>query len=164
MAAKKSTAQAAAKQPEAKQPASKPEESKAENTSKQSPEVTGATTSQPGGGENEQSSAAGVGSTDSGNASTEDKKSATAPSEPETKSDEGDDEGKERGPAKDGNLPGDDDQASLEEGEITLEVVTRLPRRIRGGVIVTQEPREVVVTEKVAALIEADLHISATRK
>lgn len=139
MAAKKSTAQAAAKQPESKQPAPKPEESKAEDTSKQSPEVTGAATSQPGGGENEPSSAAGVGSTDS-------------------------ERSKERGPAKDGNLPGDDGQASPEEGEITLEVVTRLPRRIRGGVIVTQEPREVTVTEEVAALIEADPHISATRK
>jgi len=139
MAAKKSTAQAAAKQPEAKQPAQKPEESKTEDTSKQSPEVTGDAASQPGGGESEQSSAAGVGGTDS-------------------------EQSKERGPAKDGNLPGDDDQASPEEGEITLEVVTRLPRRIRGGVIVTQEPREVAVTEEVAALIEADPHISATRK
>lgn len=64
------------------------------------------------------------------------------------------DESKERGPAKEGTS----------SGEIKLEVVTRLPRRIRGGVIVTQEPREVVVTEEVAALIEADPHISATRK
>ena len=139
MTAEKPIAKAAAKQPEAKQPAQKPAESKTEDTSKQSPEVTGDAASQPGGGESEQSSATGVSGTES-------------------------EQSKERGPAKDGNLPDDDEQASLEEGEITLEVVTRLPRRIRGGGIVTQEPREVVVTEKVAALIEADPHISATRK
>ena len=87
----------------------------------------------------------------------------TAPGAPETKSEEGDDQSKERGPATEGNLS-EDPSEDASEGEITLEVVTRLPRRIRGGVIVTQEPREVAVTEEVAELIEADPHISATRK
>lgn len=161
MAARKSTARTA-KQSEAKQPATKPEESKTEDTSTQSPEVTGDATSQPGGGESEPSSAAGVGSEDAVNASTEDNKSATAPGEPETTSDVGDDESKEGGPAKDGTLS-DDDQESPDHS-VTLEVVTRLPRRIRGGVTVTQEPQTVAVTEDVAALLEADPHISATRK
>lgn len=138
MATKKPTAQAAAKQPVASNPAEKPEGSNTEDTSKRSTEVSGAATSQPGGGESEQSSAAGVGSTD-----------------PE--------QSKERGPAKDGNLSEDPDKESR-EGEVTLEVVTRLERRIRGGVIVTQEPRTVSVTEEVAELIEADPHISASRK
>lgn len=70
---------------------------------------------------------------------------------------------KERGPAKDGNLPNDDDQ-NAPEGGVVLEVVTRLERRIRGGVTVTKVPREVTVSEEAAELIEADPHISATRK
>jgi hypothetical protein len=97
-------------------------------------------------------------------ASSAGEKSVKAPGAPETKPEGGSGEqGKERGPAKDGNLSEDPDKESP-EGEITLEVVTRLERRIRGGVIVTREPRTVSVTEEVAELIEADPHISATRK
>lgn len=70
---------------------------------------------------------------------------------------------KERGPAKDGNLPNDATHGAPEEG-VVLEVVTRLERRIRAGVIVTQVPQTVTVSEEAAELIEADPHISATRK
>lgn len=64
---------------------------------------------------------------------------------------------KERGLAKEGELnPG--------KGEVALEVVTRLERRIRAGITVTQVPQTVVVSEADAALIEADAHITATRE
>lgn len=63
------------------------------------------------------------------------------------------DESKERGPAKDGTS----------SGEVTLEVSTRLERRIRAGVVVTQEPQTVVVSEKAAELLEADPHITVKR-
>lgn len=56
------------------------------------------------------------------------------------------------------------DGVFFDEGSVLLEVVTRLPRRIRGGVIVTQVPQTVTVTEDVAALIGADPYIQATRK
>lgn len=65
-------------------------------------------------------------------------------------------------PAKDGTQS--DDEQSLPDDLVSLEVVTRLSRRIRGGVTVTQEPQTVTVTAEVAELIEADPHISATRK
>lgn len=63
-----------------------------------------------------------------------------------------DDKSKERGPAKDGT-----------SGEVTLEVYTRLERRIRAGVVVTQEPQTVAVSEEAAALLEADPHIRVKR-
>lgn len=162
MAAKKATAQAAAKQPAAKKPADKPEGSKVQDNAQQAAEA--ATPSQPGTGAEAQSSGAGGASTDSSSPpSSNGDESVKAPAAPETKPKEGDDQSKEPGAAKEGNLSEDTDQESP-EGEVTLEVVTRLPRRIRGGVIVTQDPREVTVTEEVAELIEADPHISATRK
>lgn len=161
MAAKKTTAQAAAKQPAAKKPATKPEESKAQDNAQQAAEA--ATPGQPGTGAEAQSSGAGEAAKDSSNPPSHGDESVKATTAPETKPDEGDDQSKERGPATEGNLsegPSED----TPEGEVSLEVVTRLPRRIRGGVIVTQEPRTVSVTEEVAELIEADPHISATRK
>lgn len=63
------------------------------------------------------------------------------------------DESKERGPATDGTS----------SGEVELEVSTRLERRIRAGVVVTQEPRTVAVSEKAAALLEADPQIKVRR-
>mgnify|MGYP003700312695 CR=1 FL=1 len=59
---------------------------------------------------------------------------------------------KERGPAKDGTSSG-----------VELEVVTRLERRIRAGVVVTRDPRTVTVTEDVAEALEADPHITVRR-
>ncbi len=64
-----------------------------------------------------------------------------------------DDKSKERGPAKDGTS----------SGEVALEVYTRLERRIRAGVVVTQEPQTVAVSEEAAALLEADPHIRVKR-
>ena len=161
MATKKPTAQAAAKQPAAKKPASKPEESKAQENAQQAAEA--ATPSQPDTGTGAQASGTGDAAKDSSNPPSNGDESETAPGAPETKPEEGGGQSKERGPATEGK-PADGPEEDTPEGMITLEVVTRLPRRIRGGVIVNQEPHEVAVTEEIAELIEADPHISATRK
>lgn len=81
---------------------------------------------------------------------------------PETTVNEAAEPSTEREPAKDGNLPNDNQGAP--EGGVVLEVFTHCARRIRGGVTVTQERQTVTVSEEVAALIEADPRISATRK
>lgn len=82
---------------------------------------------------------------------------------PEATANEAAEPSTERGPATEGNLPNDDDQGAP-EGGVVLEVVTRLERRIRAGVVVTQIPQTVTVSEEAAKLIEADPHISASRK
>lgn len=117
MAARKTTAKAAAKQPEAK------------TQDTQQSAAQAAQPSQPGTGAEAQSSGAGEGS-------------AKASGQPS----------KERGPAKDGTSSG-----------VELEVVTRLERRIRAGVVVTRDPRTVTVTEDVAEALEADPHITVRR-
>lgn len=73
-----------------------------------------------------------------------------APTTDETKAKEG--------PSQDGET------AAAEAATVTLEVSTRLPRRIRAGVVVTREKRVVEVSPEDAARIEADPHISAVRK
>ena len=161
MATKKPTAQAAAKQPAAKKPANKPEESKAQENAQQAAEA--ATPSQPDTGTEAQASGTGDAAKDSSNPPSNGDESVTAPGAPETKPEEGGGQSKERGPATEGNLSEDLDEEDLED-KITLEVVTRLPRRVRGGVIVTQEPQTVTVTQEVAERLAADPHISVKAK
>lgn len=136
---RKATTKAAEKQPE--------------DTQEQSAEVPGAATSQPGDGENEQSSVAGVGAKDSDNSSTEAQEPAAVPNAPEAGAAGGDVESKERGPAKDGTSSED----------VELEVVTRLERRIRAGVVVTKNPQVVRVSVEAAEALAADPHISVKR-
>ncbi|MCH8500155.1 MAG: hypothetical protein LAT63_16910 [Marinobacter sp.] len=48
--------------------------------------------------------------------------------------------------------------------EVELEVVTKLERRVRAGVVVTRVPQVVRVSESAAAALEADPHVKVTRK
>ena len=161
MAAKKATTQAAAKQPAAKKPAEKPDESKVQDNAQQAAEA--ATPGQPGTGAEAQATDTGEAAKDSSNPPTNGDESVKAPAAPETKPQEGDDQSKEPGAATEGNHDEDEDQEAP-EGTITLEVVTRLLRRVRGGVIVTQEPQTVTVTQEVAERLAADPHISVKAK
>lgn len=74
--------------------------------------------------------------------------------------DQGKDASDTGGPVQDGAAQGDTGAAP---GGVQLEVVTRLPRRIRAGVTVTRAPTRVEVSEDVAAQLEADRHIKVKR-
>lgn len=149
MAAKKPTAKAAAKQPEAKTPATKPEESKVQDSAQPAAE-----NAVPSAADTEaQAAGTSEAGQDSSNTPATGEKSVTAPGAPETKPAEPGDQSKEPGAAKEGTS----------SDEVELEVVTRLERRIRGGVVVTKEPRVVRVSVATAEKLAADPHISVKK-
>jgi hypothetical protein len=55
--------------------------------------------------------------------------------------------------------PAKDQAAKDHEDLVRVEMVTRLPRRIRAGVLVTQEPDEFEVTAEQLQMLKADPHI-----
>ncbi|NWO05563.1 MAG: hypothetical protein HLX50_07625 [Alteromonadaceae bacterium] len=122
----------------------------------QEPSKDGGSSAEPN-SENKQSSAAREGSKDS---DAEEGQTQAEAKQPEPKESAG--KSQETGDTE--QEPSKEEGSSSEDEEITLEVVTRLDRRIRGGVTVTQAPQTVSVTKEVAALLEADPHISASRK
>lgn len=64
--------------------------------------------------------------------------------------------------APDATPPSADDEAPVND-QVTVQLSTRLERRIRAGVIVTREPTEQQVSVKALALLERDPLIKVKR-
>lgn len=140
MAAKKPTAQAAAKQPAASKPADKPEDqTTAPSTGEESVKAPEAPETKPGETGGEQSTERGP-ATDGNLPPSSDNEPGSSDNEQQV------------------------DELAESDDTITLEVVTTLDRRIRAGVTVTKDPRTVEVTQEVAERLAADPHISVKAK